>query len=183
MIAAQHYRFSSLSAALAHWRDYHEALRRLESSAMQDGYKADLHIRQSRLVYGFTAWMEFMRAAALSAQSSPVPVVTPPVQRTTPRSPSIERATSRTALACDPYGLFSVIISRTTYGKQDRALYYVVEVTLEGRRKFEINKRYRDFDLLNTVLSERFSRILTQGVGGTTPTLPPKKSFTKLNPE
>merc|ERR1712216_3752 len=88
-----------------------------------------------------------------------------------------------TALACDPYGLFSVIISRTTYGKQDRALYYVVEVTLEGRRKYELNKRYRDFDLLNSVLNERFGRILRAGAGGTTPTLPPKKSFTKLNPE
>jgi hypothetical protein len=179
MIASQHYKFSALSAALAHWRDVNQALRQQASSSTQDVYKADHHLRESRLREGFSRWLMFHDAVA-STQSSPAPVVTPPPARAV--SPSTA-PTSRTALACEPYGLFSVIISRTTYGKQDRALYYVVEVTLEGRRKFEINKRYRDFDLLNTVLSERFSRILTQGVGGTTPTLPPKKSFTKLNPE
>merc|ERR1712072_71030 len=91
---------------------------------------------------------------------------------------------NRVALACEPYGLFSVILNKTAASKQDRATYYVAAVTLEGRRKYELSKRYRDFDQLMATLTDRFAHLMRGGAsGGNVPTLPPKKSFTKLNPE
>ena len=87
---------------------------------------------------------------------------------------------SKIARGADPYGLFSVLINRTTVGKQDKTLYYVCDVTLEGRTKYSMNKRYRDFEVLNNVLLERFEAILR---GPDAPKLPSKKHFTKINPE
>ena len=42
------------------------------------------------------------------------------------------------------------------YGKTDRALYYVMDVSFEGRAPYELEKRYRDFDNLYATLQDRY---------------------------
>merc|ERR1711935_755596 len=112
------------------------------------------------------------------SEKSPEPTPTPK------RSPIVKATdvglASRIARGVDPYGLFSVLINRTQAGTADKSVYFVADVTLEGRTKYTLNKRYRDFEILNNVLLERFESILR---GSNSPTLPPKKNFSKINPE
>merc|ERR1711959_680988 len=155
LIAEQHYRFSSLCTALQYMRDS------LAASQEEANRK---HLESIRTI----------------AEKSPEPTPTP----TPKRSPVVKAQevglASKIARAVDPYGLFSVIINRTHVGKADKSVYFVADVTLEGRTKYSLNKRYRDFEILNNVLLERFETILR---GSNSPTLPPKKAFSKINAE
>jgi len=177
MIAMQHYKFSSLSAYLAYWRVLTQVTLLRDANDSSNKLKADAHRDNVLLLRAFQAWDDHVNDVRVEAPAVPEPVATPP-----PPEPVDTGPTSRIARAVDPYGLFSCIVGRTTYGKQDRALYYVVAVTLEGRTSYDLNKRYRDFDLLHTVVMERFGAIL-QSIPDGPPALPPKKSFTKVNPE
>lgn len=124
---------------------------------IQDQYKADSHRRYSGLRGSFDAWKQDVSL----------------VERTALK---VDQTASKVlAQACHPYGMFECCITGTIYGKADRHLYYVVQVDFVGRPSYKLEKRYRDFDLLNTTLSERF---VLRGAA-----FPPKKPFTKLNPE
>jgi len=173
MIAEQHWTFSNLSVFLFWWRNF------LDAAGMrsdEDRLKADEHRRRMLMQKAFLGLVDLVSQPKPAKSPTPSPPVSPPKElaRAGPHS--------RVARAVDPYGLFSVIINRTAYGKQDRALYYVIDIKLEGRTEYDLNKRYRDFDLLNAVLTDRFAGILRSSTKGM-PVLPPKKSFTKLNPE
>jgi hypothetical protein len=172
LIAEQHHKFSNLSISLVYLRMHREACQN-RGARDKDAEKADQHLRLSYLRYGFDMWGHFKQSNK-SATPPPESLAVPSSGRT-----------SRMANAVPPYGLFSVIVTHTAPGRQDRALYYVIEVTLEGRTHYVLNKRYRDFDVLNSILMDRFAMVLDKvsQKGGTVPTLPPKKSFTKLNPE
>jgi len=166
MIATQHYRYASIFVVLDHWRDVVHQLVQVELHHVQNSYKAASHRRYSALRTAFEEWKEDWvdnndLDEQLVDQSGPANIL---------------------AQACHPYGLFAVSITGTMYGKQDRALYYVVQVSFEGRAAYELNKRYRDFDELNSTLKERFSSIMRAG-SPDSPIFPPKKPFTKLNPE
>eukprot|EP00656_Telonema_subtile_P005774 TRINITY_DN12638_c0_g3_i3.p1 TRINITY_DN12638_c0_g3~~TRINITY_DN12638_c0_g3_i3.p1 ORF type:complete len:106 (-),score=22.95 TRINITY_DN12638_c0_g3_i3:20-337(-) len=60
-----------------------------------------------------------------------------------------------------------------------RDRYYTVQVRFAAGQSYKLEKRYRDFDQLNTTLTERFASVLRGGAA----MFPPKKPFTKLNPE
>lgn len=165
LIAVQHFRYASIFVVLDHWRDAVQQLGQRESHHVQNNYKASSHHRYSVLRLAFDSWKEVW----LEDQVIPEQLV------------DQSGPTCLLAQACHPYGMFSVSITGTMYGKQDRALYYIVEVNFEGRPAYELNKRYRDFDVLNSTLRERFANVLRVGPGS--PSFPPKKPFTKLNPE
>jgi len=178
-IAEQHYHYSNLSSTLMFLR--YAATQGDDFDS--DKAKADRHAREQSMRGAFIAWDEFMRNRPKPKAPDPAPAPVP-APAPTPSRRDLARGgpASKKALAVDPYGLFSVLINKTAAGKQDRALYYVVQVTLEGRNTFDLNKRYRDFDVLNSVLQERFASIFNSTTK-LVPVLPPKKAFTKLNPE
>merc|ERR1719272_2710585 len=161
-IAMQHYRYASIFVVLDHWRDVTNEIGNAISDNIQEQYKADSHRRYSALRASFDGWKEDWRLM----ERTPVTV-----DQTAP--------SNVLAQACRPYGMFECSITGTIYGKADRHLYYVVQVNFAGRQLYKLEKRYRDFDLLNAPLSERFGGIL-RGSGSA---FPPKKPFTKLNPE
>lgn len=165
LIAMQHYRYASIFVVLDHWREMALQGTHRDMAHRENGFKADSHRRYSALQVAFEEWKilwldKQSPAEVLVDQSSPENVL---------------------AQACHPYGMFSVSINGTTFGKQDRALYYVILVKFEGRAPYELNKRYRDFDVLNNTMNDRFGAILHSGPNS--PQFPPKKPFTKLNPE
>jgi hypothetical protein len=166
VIAAQHFRYASIFVVLDHWRDVVNQLAQVEHHHVQNNYKAASHRRYTALRAAFEGWKdEWMDNQGVDEQI---------VDQSGPRNVL--------AQACHPYGMFAVSITGTMYGKQDRALYYIVQVSFEGRQLYELNKRYRDFDELNSTLKERFSTIMRPG-SANAPMFPPKKPFTKLNPE
>jgi hypothetical protein len=175
MMAAQHHKFSCLSSYLSHWRVITQVSLQQDMYASDKRALADQHRDISYLRTAFLNWNHFVSENVSEAPSAS-PAVSPQLL------PSSNEPISAIARAVDPYGLFSCIVGGTTYGKQDRALYYVVEVTLEGRTTFNLNKRYRDFDVLNNVVTDRFGAIL-RNVSGGAPALPPKKSFKKGDPD
>eukprot|EP00656_Telonema_subtile_P005773 TRINITY_DN12638_c0_g3_i2.p1 TRINITY_DN12638_c0_g3~~TRINITY_DN12638_c0_g3_i2.p1 ORF type:complete len:932 (-),score=236.49 TRINITY_DN12638_c0_g3_i2:414-3209(-) len=161
-IATQHYRYASIFVVLDHWRDVTNAVVGAMDVGLHDEYKADSHLRYSILRGGFDSWAEVWRYG----DRSPVTV-----DQTKP--------SNVLAQACHPYGMFEVSITGTMYGKADRNLYYTVQVRFAAGQSYKLEKRYRDFDQLNTTLTERFASVLRGGAA----MFPPKKPFTKLNPE
>jgi len=175
MIAAQHFKYTYLSSYTSYWRVVAQViLHRMSNNDYNKG-KADTHRNSALLRKWFSAWDDYVVLG--KSKPAPAAIVSPKSIVVAPALPA-GALTSRIARGVDPYGLFSCIVSRTAYGKQDRALYYVVNVTLEGRTQYELNKRYKDFDLLNSVVFERF-----RGGQGGIPTLPVKKPGTKLDLE
>jgi len=159
LIAVQHFRYASLFVVLDHWRDITSA----ENTNLTDAYKADSHREYSALRASFDGWKDEWSENASSRK---------------PQIVDQSRPTNVLAKACEPYGMFQVSITGTKYGKTDRALYYVLDVRFEGRGPYELEKRYRDFDNLYSVIQDRWS-----GADLSQVTFPPKKPFTKLNPE
>jgi hypothetical protein len=159
LIASQHFRYASLFEVLDHWRDLVQA----ESGLHHDNYKADSHRNYSAMRAYLDLWKEDWSEWRKNSAVEEV-------------DQSDERLVL--AKACEPYGMFQLGITGTKYGKTDRALYYRLEVMFQGRETYELEKRYKDFDSLNSILHDRYKAEELSGAA-----FPPKKPFTKLNPE
>jgi hypothetical protein len=155
-IAAQHYKFASLFVVLDTWRDMVYQSMMAQSDGLQDASKADAHRDRSLLRAAFLFWK---------------PTETTLVVDQT-------EASNVLAQACHPFGSFEVSVTGTLYGDSDRALYYLVQVDFTGRKSYNLEKRYREFDVLNSTLAERFSGTLKSGTA-----FPPRKPINRLNPE
>lgn len=170
-IAKMHFKFSNLMISVNQLRDYSE-FKKLQGSDTVNAAKAAAHLRTSSLFAGFAGFVDNIR----NKPAAPEPATPPP----TPPAPVHKGLSSRVAKGVDPYGLFSVLVSGASVEKKDKALYYAVKVTLEGRTDYTLKKKFRDFDIFHGTLTDRFGSLMDPRKGG--PVLPPKKG-NKADPD
>jgi hypothetical protein len=139
-------------------------------------YKAMVRWAHSQLFAAFNSWLAMVEGE----RAHEMMLIASQHFRYASLFEEVDQSDERLVLAkaCEPYGMFQLGITGTKYGKTDRALYYRLEVMFQGRETYELEKRYKDFDSLNSILHDRYKAEELSGAA-----FPPKKPFTKLNPE